>query len=39
LFIDGGYKRQFEEWVEQALGWTVQVMQRPDANFRGILAG
>ncbi len=36
LFIDGGYKRQFEEWVKETLGWTVQVMQRPDANFRGI---
>ena len=36
LFIDGGYKRQFEEWVRRTLGWTVQVMQRPDTNFRGI---
>jgi len=36
LFIDGGYKRQFEEWVKETLNWTVQVMQRPDANFRGI---
>lgn len=36
LFIDGGYKRQFEEWVKETLGWSVQVMQRPDANFRGI---
>ena len=36
LFVDGGYKRQFQEWVQQTLGWSVQVMQRPDANFRGI---
>lgn len=38
VFIDGGcgYKRQFEDWVKGTLGWTVQVMQRPDANFRGI---
>ncbi|WP_420845993.1 transposase [Meiothermus hypogaeus] len=36
LFIDGGYKRQFEDWVKETLGWTLQVMQRPDANFRGI---
>lgn len=36
LLVDGGCKRQFEEWVQQTLGWSVQVMQRPDANFRGI---
>ncbi|WP_443093733.1 transposase [Meiothermus hypogaeus] len=36
LFIDGGYKRQFADGVKQTLGWTVQVMRRPEANFRGI---
>jgi transposase len=36
LFVDGGYKRAWREWVEQTLGWTVEVVQRPDANFRGI---
>lgn len=36
LFIDGGYKRTFEEWVKRTLGRAVQVMQRPDANFQGI---
>ncbi|GIW27068.1 MAG: hypothetical protein KatS3mg070_2970 [Meiothermus sp.] len=36
LFVDGGYKRRFEEWVRRTLGWTVEVVRRPDANFRGI---
>jgi putative transposase len=36
LFVDGGYKRTWREWVEQTLGWTVEVVQRPDANFRGV---
>ncbi|WP_147371113.1 transposase, partial [Meiothermus luteus] len=36
LFVDGGYKRRFEEWVRRTLGWTVEVVRRPDANFRVI---
>jgi putative transposase len=36
LFVDGGYKRTWCPWVEQTLGWTIEVVQRPDANFRGI---
>jgi hypothetical protein len=29
LFVDGGYKRRFEEWVRRTLGWTVEVVRRP----------
>jgi transposase len=36
LFVDGGYKGSWREWVEQTLGWTIEVVQRPDANFRGV---
>ena len=36
LFVDRGYKRLFGEWVRTVPGWTVQVMQRLDDNFRGI---
>jgi transposase len=36
LFVDGGYKKQFQGWVKETLGWNVEVKQRPDANFRGI---
>lgn len=35
IFVDGGYKKTFQDWVKENLGWSVQVMQRPDANFRG----
>ncbi|AGK04246.1 hypothetical protein K649_04720 [Meiothermus ruber DSM 1279] len=34
LFVDGGYKRRFEEWVRRTLSWTVEVVRRPDANFK-----
>lgn len=36
LFVDGGYKGKWVQWVKEALGWTVEVVQRPDAGFRGI---
>lgn len=35
LFVDGGYKGQWEAKIKTALGHTVQVIQRPDANIRG----
>ncbi|WP_245900857.1 IS5 family transposase [Deinococcus yavapaiensis] len=34
LFVDGGYKGKWVEWVKQTLHWTVEVVQRPDANIR-----
>lgn len=36
LFVDGGYKGKWALWVRTALGWTVDVMQRPDPDFHGI---
>lgn len=29
LWIDGGDKRRFVEWVEAELGWRVEVVQHP----------
>jgi putative transposase len=29
LWLDGGYKGKAKEWVEKALGWTVQIVQHP----------
>jgi transposase len=34
MWIDGGYKRRFEEWVQQELGWRVDVVQHPEAGLR-----
>lgn len=35
LFVDGGYKGQWETWVKSNIGYSVEVVQRPDANTRG----
>jgi putative transposase len=29
LWLDGGYKGRCREWIEKALGWTVEIVQRP----------
>ena len=34
LWVDGGYKRRFAEWVEQELGWHVEAVQHPTAGVR-----
>jgi transposase len=34
LWIDGGDKRRFVEWVEAELGWRVEVVQHPYAGVR-----
>lgn len=34
LWIDGGYKRRFAEWVQQECGWRVDVVQHPEAGVR-----
>ena len=34
IWIDGGYKRRFVEWVEAELGWRVEVVQHPEAGLR-----
>ena len=36
LFVDGGYKGKWVEWVKEALGWTVEVVQHRYAGIRGI---
>jgi putative transposase len=28
LWLDGGYKGRCKEWIEKALGWTVNIVQR-----------
>lgn len=35
LFADGGYKGKWEAWVKTTIGYTVEIVQRPDANTRG----
>ena len=35
LFVDGGYKGQWVGWVKSHIGYSVEVVQRPDANTRG----
>lgn len=35
LFADGGYKGKWEGWVKTNIGYTVEIVQRPDANTRG----
>jgi putative transposase len=32
IWVDGGYKRRFAEWVAAELGWRVAVVQHPDAG-------
>lgn len=36
LFIDGGYKRTFQEWVTSTLGWTLETLQHAYAGIRGL---
>ena len=39
IWIDGGYKRRFVEWVEAELGWRVEVVQHPTAGVRMVWVG
>ena len=39
MWIDGGYKRRFIEWVQQELGWRVEVVQHPEAGVRYVWVG
>ena len=34
IWVDGGYKRAFADWVAATLGWRVEVVQHPDAGLR-----
>jgi putative transposase len=29
LWLDAGYKGKGKEWIEEALGWTVEIVQHP----------
>jgi len=35
IFVDGGYKRSFQEWVTGSLGWTIDVVQHAYAGIKG----
>ena len=35
LFADGGYRGKWEGWVKTNIGYSVEIVQRPDANTRG----
>jgi putative transposase len=39
VWVDGGYKRRFAEWVAAELGWRVEVVQHPDAGLRWVWVG
>lgn len=39
VWIDGGYKRRFVEWVEANLGWRVEVVQHPETGVRFVWVG
>ena len=39
IWVDGGYKRRFAEWVAAELGWRVEVVQHPDAGLRWVWVG
>ncbi len=34
IWVDGGYKRRFAEWVEAELRWRVEAVQHPTAGVR-----
>jgi transposase len=34
VWVDGGYKRRFVEWVEAEVGWRVEVVQHLNAGLR-----
>ena len=36
VWVDGGYKRAFAEWVAAELGWRVEATQHPDAGARHV---
>lgn len=33
LWVDTAYQGSFKDWVEQTLGWTVEVVKRPSRWF------
>ena len=39
IWVDGGYKRRFAEWVATELGWRVETVQHPEAGLRWVWVG
>jgi putative transposase len=39
LWVDGGYKRRFGEWVAAELGWRVETVQHPETGVRFVWVG
>ncbi len=39
IWVDGGYKRRFAEWVAAELGWRVEVVQHAEAGLRYVWVG
>jgi transposase len=39
IWVDGGDKRRFGEWVERHLGWRVEAGQHPEAGVRSVWGG
>lgn len=39
IWVDGGYKRRFAEWVAAELGWRVEAVQHPMAGVRVVWVG
>jgi len=39
IWVDGGYKKAFATWVAETLGWTVTMVQHPDAGLRRVWVG
>ena len=39
IWVDGGYKRRFAEWVGAECGWRVEEVRHPDAGLRFVWVG
>jgi putative transposase len=39
IWVDGGYKRRFGEWVAAELGWRVDTVQHPETGVRFVWGG
>jgi hypothetical protein len=36
LWVDSAYRGTFVKRAKETLGWTVEVVQRPGAGYRGV---
>lgn len=39
IWLDGGYRGEFEKWVERVLGWSVEVVKHKDASHERLPEG